>query len=241
MQEDEARAVGTEQQVVEVVLGPRQVAVRVGDRRRVGHGDDLAGLAGVQVHGVDARLFGGELVRVRVGDALVAVAGTHVVEAPEVGADGGAAVGRQRVHRGRHGAAGAGGGVGDARNVAVAGARVPDHLARRSGQPLQHAALLPAPRGGGAERPPGVAILQVDHADADLVAGPRRAMLEVDRHGQHVARGRIELQLVVVPEPVVTGAPGDGPDRHLRLRIAHSATEGRLVVVRTLLSDTWHS
>ena len=77
------------------------------------------------------------------------------------------------------------------------------HLAAGARPPLEHAALLPAPGAALAQLDPAVAVGQIDHADLDHVVGLRRAVLEVDLHAQHVAAGRIELELVVVAEPVV--------------------------------------
>ena len=89
---------------------------------------------------------------------------------------------------------------------------VPDHLALRAGEPLEHAALLPAPGPALAQLDPAVAVVQVDHADLDHVVRARRAMLEVDLHAEDVAAGRVELQLVVVAEPVEFRPSRDRPD-----------------------------
>src|SRR5262249_58256876 len=92
----------------------------------------------------------------------------------------------------------------------LGGALVPQHLRLRAGHPLQQAALLPAPGAGEAELRPAVLVLQVDQADADHVLGPGRAVLEVDLYPRDVAPRLVELQLVVVAEPVVLRPARDG-------------------------------
>ena len=204
VQEDEARSVGVEQQVVEVMLGRADVAVRIRQGGHFGNRDDELRLrAGrSQVERVDAGVLGRQHLAIRVGDAGVAVAGPHVVQPAEVGADGGAAVGGDRVDRRRQRARFARLQVQDAGDEPVSFPVVPDDPAVRAGYPLQHAALLPAPRPCAANLSPCVACLQVDDAHRDAVVRPRLAALEVHPHAQHVAAGRVELQLVVVAEPV---------------------------------------
>jgi hypothetical protein len=57
---------------------------------------------------------------------------------------------------------------------------IPEDFRRMPGAPLQHAPLLPAPGGGLAEIGPPVAILEVDHADADGIVCGGTAVFEVD-------------------------------------------------------------
>ncbi len=90
---------------------------------------------------------------------------------------------------------------------------VPDHFGRRARAPLQHASLLPAPGAARAELNPPVVITCIDHSDSDDIAASRRAMLERDLHPEHVPRARVELQLVVVAEPVVFGSAREGANR----------------------------
>ena len=56
---------------------------------------------------------------------------------------------------------------------------------------------------------PPIAVLQIDHADANFFIGRRLAMFEVDLHAQHVAIGRIESEFIVVPKPMMLGALRD--------------------------------
>jgi hypothetical protein len=107
--------------------------------------------------------------------------------------------------------------VEEVAHVVVGRAVVPDDRRLAAGQPLQHAALLPAPGRSRAQLDPAVAVGQIDHADLDRVVGFGRAMLETDLHAQHVAVGGVEFQLVVVAEPVVFRPPRDDPRRRQRV------------------------
>lgn len=92
---------------------------------------------------------------------------------------------------------------------------VPDHLGSGAGQPLKHAALLPIPGAAFAQLGPAILVACVHHADFDNVPGPGGPMLEIDFVGQGQAARRIELQLVVVAEPVKLRSAGDRPDGNL--------------------------
>ena len=82
-----------------------------------------------------------------------------------------------------------------------------------AGPPLEHAALLPTPGATLSQLDPLVAVLKIDHADLDHIAGRGRAVFKVDFHPQHEAAGGVKLQLVVVPEPVMFGTVRDGSYR----------------------------
>ena len=175
-------------------------------------GDDQLAGAGRQVNMPDAGLLGRELVAIGIGDAGVAVAGPAVVDAPEVGRHRLLAVRADRVDRRRDRALAPRVDIQDVADEGIVVAIVPDDLADGARQPLQHAALLPAPGAALAQLDPAVVVLQIDHADLDHVVGSGRAVLEVHLHAQDVAAGRIELQLVVVAEPVVLRSGGDCAD-----------------------------
>jgi hypothetical protein len=96
---------------------------------------------------------------------------------------------------------------------------IPDHLRLRAGDPLQHAALLPAPCLGLAKRNPTVVLVQIHHADFDLVFRRRRPMLEADLVAEHEAVVRRELQLVVVAKPMKPRAACDLTDRGKLVRV----------------------
>ena len=52
--------------------------------------------------------------------------------------------------------------------------------------------------------------LRGESTDPDHVLRRRRAMLEVNLHGQHIAPCRIELKFVVIAKPVEAGSGSDG-------------------------------
>jgi hypothetical protein len=53
-----------------------------------------------------------------------------------------------------------------------------------------------------AQLDPAVGVGQIHHADLDPIVGRGRAMFEIDLHPQHVTAGWVELELVVITEPV---------------------------------------
>jgi hypothetical protein len=54
---------------------------------------------------------------------------------------------------------------------------------------------LPVPGAAPAQLDPAVAVVQVDHADDDLVVGAGGAVLEAHLHAERVAAGRVESSL----------------------------------------------
>src|SRR5690606_9682494 len=60
---------------------------------------------------------------------------------------------------------------------------------------------------------PSVVVLKVDHPDLDHVLGRGRTVFKIDPGGKHVAAAGVELELVVVAEPVMSGAVGDAAGR----------------------------
>ena len=157
------------------------------------------------VDAVDAGLVGNQVVEVLIGDANVAIAGTNIIEPAEVDRETRLAVGRERVNRRRQRANLLCFDVEDAAHVLTVFAIVPNHFRLRTGNPLQHASLLPAPGFRPAQLDPAIAVLQIDHADGNFFVGRRLAMFEVDLHAQHVPIGRIEFEFIVVPKPMVFG------------------------------------
>jgi len=63
--------------------------------------------------------------------------------------------------------------VEDVTNKRIVYTIIPDDFALGAGQPLQHAALLPAPGAAFAELSPAVAVAQINHTDFDHVVGQR--------------------------------------------------------------------
>jgi hypothetical protein len=167
---------------------------------------------------VDARIIGSGDFAIGVGDARVPVARAEVADAGEVHPQGPPAVrgeivdgpGQDSLRPGFH--------VQDDGHEFPVLPVVPEHLPVRARPPLEMASLLPAPGPALAQRDPAVAVLEVDQADFDHVVGTGIPVLELDLHAQDVAPRRVELELVVIAEPVELRAAGDGADRGGRLR-----------------------
>ena len=213
VQEDKPPSAGRHQQVVEIMFDPAKIRVRVRYRGRLRDGQDQLALPGHQIDAPDAGILRREHAAVGVGDARIAVSGTRVVNAPEVGRDRPLAVRRKGVDRRGQRPLLTCLDIENVRDELPVLAVVPNDLRRRTGQPLQHAALLPSPGAAFSQVDPAVVVGEIDHADADHVIGPRRAMLEIHFHAEHVPVRRVELQLVVVAEPVKFRAAGDGAHR----------------------------
>ena len=223
MQKFEARAIGTDEQVVEPVFCPGDISVRGRDRDDVGERENQIVCPGFEVDAPDAGVVGREVVVVGVRDAGVAVAGPGVVVSGEVGREGGLAVRREGIDGGGDCPFRSRSRVEEVGDESVPLAIVPDDPGVRTGEPLQHASLLPAPGGTSTEFGPAIPILQIDHSDRDVVVGRGRSMLEVDFHAEHVTAAGVELELVVVGEPVVPRASGERFDGNLLVEPFHKS------------------
>ena len=190
-----------------------KIRVRVRYRGRLGDGENQIPLPRHQIDPPDAGILRREDIAVGVGDARIAVSRTRVVNAPEVGRDRPLAVRREGVDRRGQRPLLACLDIENVRDELPVLAVVPNDFRRRTGQPLQHATLLPSPGAAFSQIDPAVIVGEIDHADADHVIGPRRAMLEIHFHAEYVPVRRVELQLVVVAEPVKFRAAGDGAHR----------------------------
>jgi hypothetical protein len=130
VEEGEARTVGVVEQVVEPVLGAAHVLIRIGESGDAGEAEQQIALAGAEVHAPEARIPGFEDVCIRVGQAGVAIPWAGIVQAAEIGVNGGAAVRRESIDGVGERALAAGLQVEDdgfeAAFAVVAG--VPDHL-----------------------------------------------------------------------------------------------------------------
>jgi hypothetical protein len=102
--------------------------------------------------------------------------------------------------------------VEDSRHEPAVLAVVPGHVAVRTRDPLEHAALLPVPSVGAAEVDPSIAVLRVDHPDADRVGLRRGAAFEIHLVRQHEAVVGGEQELIVVAAPVELRAARDRAD-----------------------------
>jgi len=118
--------------------------------------------------------------------------------------------------------------VEHARDETAVLAVVPGDIAIRARDPLQHAALLPVPGVGAAEVDPAVAVLRIDHPDADRVGLRRRAAFEVDLVREHEAVVGGEQELIVVAAPVELRTARDRADagRRRLVRAAGERAEG---------------
>ena len=103
--------------------------------------------------------------------------------------------------------------IENVRSEVVSLSVVPDNLVFRARPPLEHTTLLPAPSAAVAELDPAVPVFQIHHSNPDNVVGFGAAVLEIDLHPENIAAGGIELEFVVVAEPVEFWPVGDRADR----------------------------
>ena len=202
MKEDESRAVRIKQQVVEVVLGILRIAGDLAEPGYVGEGYYQFPPARLKIDPENAGILRSRGIFVRVGRAGVTVSWPHVLNSPEIRRHSSPAIGANGINRVRQSSLFA---AVNIKNVAYEPAVlpvVPNNFVFRSGSPLKHAALLPAPGAALAEFRPPVAIFQIYHPDFNHIIDFRAAMLEVNLHPEHIPAGRIELQFVVIAEPV---------------------------------------
>jgi hypothetical protein len=96
MQEAEPGAVGGEQQMIKPVAGARPVTALVRNFGGLRERNDQTVFAGFETQPPDARILGDLDLGVGIGDAGVAVAGTPIVQAAEVGSERPFAVGAER-------------------------------------------------------------------------------------------------------------------------------------------------
>ena len=95
-----------------------------------------------------------------------------------------------------------------------------------TGDPLQHTTLLPVPGAALSELDPVVLVVRVHHANLDYVISNGTAMLESDLVAENEAAGLVELELVVVAEPMVFGPASDRSDGRVGC-FRQSEREGR--------------
>ena len=213
MQKDESRAVRIKQQVVEVVLGVLWISGDLAEFGYVGERDNQFPAARIKIDSKNAGILRGRDVFVWIGQAGVAIAGSHVLNPPEIRHHGGPTIGADSINRVRQSSLAAAVNVKDVAYEPAILPVVPNNLVFRAGTPLEHTALLPAPGAALAEFHPLVAVFQVHHPDFDDIIGFGAAMLEIDLHPEHVPAGRVELKFVVVTEPVEFRPLCDSPNR----------------------------
>ncbi len=184
-----------------------------GDLRDVREREDQLLLAGSHVDMEHAGPRRRKLVAMFVGESGIAVPGAHDVQSGKVGNKCETAIRAEGIDRRGKRPELLGLDVQQPADEFVPFPVVPGDFGLRPGPPLEHAALLPAPGVGLSELDPLVCVGEVHHADIDDVPRLRGAMFEVDFIREHVAIRRIELEFVVVAEPVIFRPAGDGPDR----------------------------
>ena len=166
--------------------------------------NDRPRIPSLEVDDLNATVLGPHLITRGIGETNVAVARTELLDATKVGRDRAAPVRAQRVDRVPNRPRASTRGVVDAAHVTPIFTVVPQHSARRTRDPLQHATLLPTPSRARADLVPAIVGAEVDESDLDLVIRPWRSVFKTDSHAEHAAPGRVELEFVVVAEPVVS-------------------------------------
>lgn len=202
VQEDKSRAVRVEQQVVEIVLGILRIAGDLSELGYLGKGYYQLPAARIKVDPKNAGIRWRRVIFVWVGQAGVAIAGPHVLNTPEIRRNSRPAVGADSINRVRQSSFFAALNIKDMAYEPVVLPVVPYNFVFRAGTPLEHTALLPAPGAALAQFCPLVALFQIDHPDLDNIIGFGAAMFEIDLHPERIPAGRVELQFVVIAEPV---------------------------------------
>ena len=88
MQEYKSRAIGIEQQMIEVVLGVFWIAGNSTELCNISDGNYQVLLAGFEVESEDARIFRRQFICIRVGQAYVTIARAHFIDSSEIRGDG---------------------------------------------------------------------------------------------------------------------------------------------------------
>ena len=198
--------------MIEIVLGVLRIARDTAELCDLGEGYYQFPAARLEIDSENARILRSRVVCVRIGQSGVSVTAPHILDPAKIRCHSGATVGADSINR-----------MGQSPLLAAVDIEymtykttilpgVPDNLVFRARSPLEHTTLLPAPRTALAQLSPGLAAVQIHHPDLDDIVGPRAAMLEIHLHPEHISAGRIELELVVVAEPMEFRPAGDGPD-----------------------------
>ena len=218
MQKDESRAVRIEKQMVEVVLGILWIAGDLAEPCYLGEGYNQIPAARIKIDSKNAGILRSQGVFMRIGQASVTVAGSHVLNPPEIRRHGCPSIGANGINRIRQSSLAAAVNVKDVAYEPAILPVVEDNLVFRAGPPLEHTALLPAPCSALAKFRPLLAVFEIHHPDFDDIVGFGAAMLEVDLHPERVPAGRIELQFVVVAKPVEFRPVCNSPNRRQALQ-----------------------
>ena len=210
MEKRDPFAVRTEQHVVE----PAGRVFHVGPEilfRDLRHADRKFRDIVLEVDQPDAFILGSEDLFIFVERAGIAVAGPFAVETREIEAERPASVRTQAINRTADGLFFAGPDIEDPGDEMVAFAVVVDDLGLCVVEPLEHAALLPAPGIGFGDGDEFIVVLQVDHAEHGFFTGDRLTGGEIGFLRQQIASGLIPRELVEIAEEMVFGSFRDAP------------------------------
>jgi len=198
--------------MIEIVLGLLGLTGYFAELGNIRDGNNQLLRAVFKIETENAGVFRRRLIGVRVGQTGVAITGPHIIDSPEIRRDSRAAIRTESVEWIRQRSFLAGLNIKNVAHKSVALPVVPENVGFRPRPPLQHTALLPAPRPACTKLAPAVALLQVHHSDLDNIVSLGAAVLETHLHPQHVATSGIELQLVVVAEPMEARTGCDRPN-----------------------------
>jgi hypothetical protein len=146
MQGDESPTIGTDQQVVEVMLDPWFGLRNVAAPSDLGDGQNELGLTRFQINMLNTRFLGREVIGVWVRRPRVAIPRANIGDSSEIGRDSRFPVGADRIDGRGKGAASSRLGIQNVTDELVSLAIIPEHLRLGPRPPLQHAPLLPVPR-----------------------------------------------------------------------------------------------
>jgi len=209
VQEYETAAIGIEKKVIKIVLCIGQVIVGIGDSRSIFNGNNQLAFAAFQINTVNAALRRGQSVLEGVRGPRITIPRSHIINSTKIKGDCCATIRTNRINGMGNGPHLSRAYIENAANKLVPFPVVPDNLRLRTGYPLQHTALLPVPGSCISQPDPTVIVLKVNHPYFDAIFGSWRSAFESNPHAQHISIMGIELQLVVIPEPVVSRSAGD--------------------------------
>jgi hypothetical protein len=169
VEEDEALAIGAAEQVIGVMLGVGKVFGDFTHLCDLFVSDDELLPASGQIDVGDAAACRRHVVKKTVADARVSVTWAAVGDPRKITGNSFPAIGAERIYGAGDGAFLPGVDVENMTYKTIRFPIVPNHLEGVSRNPLEHAALLPAPGPRGAQRDPFVSFMQVNHSDLDQV------------------------------------------------------------------------
>ncbi len=167
----EASAVGRNEQVIEPVLRILGSVLEVWQRGDLTEREEQLGFPRAEVDAPDPGVVGRGDVPRRVGNRGITVARSGVMKTAKVGRDCPRRVGAEGVYRRSQCPPVPGDHIENMADEPPSFAVIPDHLRFRTGEPLEHAPLLPVPGAALPELDPAVVVAEVDHPDLDRLVG----------------------------------------------------------------------